>query len=107
MLKEVVYLTRDNAIDLQLKADGVVVDLASVTRMILSDEGCAWKVDSSISPGAFNWAAGNGVLKLKLGDEVITPGTYSCYLIVYDPTNTDGVIWEKISIKFMTVCVHA
>ena len=94
--RETIYLGRDNAIDLQLQADGVAVDLTSVTRMILRDAGCVWEVDSTTSPGAFDRSAGDGVVSLILGDEPIPAGAYYCRLIVYDPTNVDGVVWDDL-----------
>ena len=104
-LRETLYLGYDNGIDLTLKADDVAVDLSSVTRMILRDVACTWEVDSTTSPGAFDWSAGGGVISLILGDEPITPGAYSCWLIVYDPTNTDGVVWEEqLRLTVVDVC---
>jgi hypothetical protein len=105
MIKEVVYLAHDNAVDLVLKENGAAVDLDPVTRMVLSDAGCAWEVDSSTSPGAFDWDAGGGVLTLKLGDETVEEGSYTCWLTIYDPSNPDGIVWgEKIGIKFVAIC---
>ena len=104
-LRETVYLGHDNAIDLKLKADGVAVDLSSVTRMILRDVGCLWEVDSATSAGAFDWSAGGGALSPRLGDETIPPGTYNCWLIVFDPTNTDGIVWEEqLRLTVIAVC---
>lgn len=104
-LRETSYIGRDNAIDLQLLADGAAVDLSSVTRMILRDVACTWEVDSITSPGAFDWSAGDGIISLILGDEAIASGAYSCWLIVYDPTNTDGVVWEEqMRLTVVDVC---
>ena len=104
-LRETLYLGRDNGIDLTLKADGVAVDLSSVTRMILRDAGCVWEVDSATSPGAFDWSVGDGGVDLILGDEPIPAGAYSCRLIVYDPTNTDGVVWDDLlRLEVVSIC---
>ena len=104
-IRETIYLGKNNAIDLQLQADGAAVDLSSVTRMILRDVGCLWEVDSTTSAGAFDWSAGGGALSLRLGDETIPPGTYNCWLIVIDPTNTDGIVWEEqIRLTVIAVC---
>lgn len=100
MLTEVVYLTHDNAIDLQLKADGAVVDLSPVTRMVISDTKRKWAVDSASSPGVFNWGEGDGVVSIKLGGEPIPKANYTCWLKVYDPANPGGVVWgEPISLS--------
>ncbi len=104
-LRETVYLDHDNAIDLTLKADGVAVDLSSVTRMILRDSGCVWDVDSTTSPTAFDWSAGDGKISMSLGDEPIPAGAYSCRLIVFDPTNTDGVVWDDLlRLEVVSIC---
>ena len=104
-IKETVYLAHNNSIYIKLKVDGEAVDLSPVTKIILSDSGCAWAVDSSSSPGVFDWSDGLGVLKIKLGDEPIPSGTYSCYLFIFDPTNPDGIVWgDKISIKVVSIC---
>ena len=104
-VRETAYIGKDNGIDLQLLADGAPLDLSSVTRMILRDAGCVWEVDSTTSPGAFDWSAGNGVISLTLGDEPIAAGAYSCWLIVYDPTNTYGIVWEEqLRLTVVDVC---
>ena len=104
-LRETLYLGHDNGIDLTLKADDVAVDLSSVTRMILRDSGCVWEVDSTASPTAFDWSAGGGRISMALGDEPIPAGAYSCRLIVYDPTNTDGVVWDDLlRLEVVSIC---
>ena len=104
-LRETLYLGHDNGIDLTLKADDVAVDLSSVTRMILRDSGCVWEVDSTTSPTAFDWSAGDGRISMALGDEPIPAGAYSCRLIVYDPTNTDGVVWDDLlRLEVVSIC---
>lgn len=98
---EIAYLGRDNAIDLQLKADGEVVDLSSVTQIDLVERDSAWSVSSATSPSVFDWSAGDGVLSLVLGEESIPEGAYRCYLVIYDPTNTDGIVWDdfRLTVK--------
>ena len=101
---EIVYLGRDNAIDLQLLSDGRAADLSSVTRMILRDSACTWEVDSSTSPTSIDWAGGDGALTLQLGQEPIPPGVYLCHLFVYDPTNPNGLFWQKVKVSFVNLC---
>jgi hypothetical protein len=104
-ITETVYLARDNTIDLLLKADGVITDLTPVTRIDLIDTGCAWEVSSTTSPNAFDWSGGvSGVLILALGDEVIPAGSYRARVILYDATNTDGIVWGEIKLNFKTAC---
>jgi len=96
MITEIVYLARDNTIDLLLKADGSAQDLSAVTQMTLElDETTT--IDSDDSPDAFDWDTGTtGKLILALGGESITEGDYTAKLTVYDPTNENGVFWGYI-----------
>ena len=104
MITETVYLGHDNGIDLQLKADGVITNLEAITRVQIKDSTCLLTIDSLISPGAFDWSVGNGVLILKVGLEAVPPGTYTAYLIIYDISNPDGVVWDKFKINFKSLC---
>jgi len=89
---ERVYKGRDNANDLKLTADGVAVDLSSVTKMELISIG--WSVASDASPGVFDWSQGAGVVSITLGGVSGIPlGSSSVSLIVYDPDNTAGIHW--------------
>lgn len=103
-ITETVYLGRDNAIDLALAAGGADVDLSSVTQVDIIDKGCVWSVSSTTSPAAFDWATDSTKLVLKLGDETIAPGTYTVRLVIYDPTNTDGVVWDD---EFRLIVISA
>ena len=103
---EIVYLTRDNTVDLLLKMDGVAQDLSSVTRMIVAEENGVWDVDSSDYASAFNWTTGTTGklildLAVALGTESVSASDYRVRLVVYDPTNTNGIIWDTfvLSIK--------
>lgn len=96
---ETVYLNRDNTVDLLLKADGVAQDLSSVTRMILKEENGVWSIDSQTYGSAFNWnpgTTGKVILDLAaaLADQSVTTGSNVVRLVVYDPSNTDGIVWD-------------
>lgn len=99
-LREVVYLGRDNTVDLLLKADGVAQDLSSVTRMVLKDVAGEWEIDYNDYNDAFNWNTGvTGKVVLSLGDalnaESVAEGVYEVKLVLYDAVNTDGIIWPS------------
>ena len=97
MEREVVYLGRDNTIDLLLKADGVLQDLSGVTHAALVFSGVT--VSSVARTGWFDWTSGTtGQLILKLGGTTISKGFYQAELIVYDSGNTKGVCWGKVPI---------
>ncbi len=96
---EIVYLSRDNTVDLLLKTDGVAQDLSSVTRMIVKQEDGTWAIDSQTYGSAFDWTPGvTGKLILDLAaalaTENVSAGTNVVRLVVYDPTNTDGIVWD-------------
>ena len=97
MTTENVYDGHDNTIDLLLKADDVAEDLSSVTRMTL--EVGSTTVDSDVSGDAFDWDTGvTGKVILDLGGESLAAGTYRATLTVYDPTNTNGIVWGKFKL---------
>lgn len=93
---EVVYKGRDNTNDFQLTADGNIVDLSAVTRMVL-DFG-TFTIDSAFAPTAFDWSKGNGEVDLRLGpvEALILGEKQFPYLIVYDPSNLNGINWGTI-----------
>ena len=103
---EIVYLGRDNTIDLILSADGVVQSLTSVSRIDLIDVGCSFEITSEDYPGAFDWSTNPaaGVLILHLSDIDIPVGYYTCKLVVYDPTNTQGIVWGCINLLVKADC---
>lgn len=107
-LKEKVFLNRDNAIKLGLTADGVPINTATLTRVIvkLDDRnGNIRTFDSTVDVNAFNFKTETaqvsdtitGILVIKLQDAVTPPavGTYTADLIVYDSEYTDGVHWDN------------
>jgi hypothetical protein len=95
---EKVYLGHDNSVDLLLKAGGSAVDLSSVTRMVLElSDGTSF--DSDTDAGVFDWDTGTtGKLIISLGGETIDAGTYHATLIVYDPTNPNGIVWGRFNL---------
>lgn len=112
MITETIYLSRDNQIDLLLKSDSsgslAAQDLSSVTRMVLqigtsADPDSEATVDSDVDADAFGWDTGTtGKVILSLGDQEISAGTYLARLIVYDPTYTDGIVWDHFRLAVKT-----
>lgn len=100
-IREVIYLGRDNTIDLILKEDDVAVDLSSVSRMVLITP--SFTVDSDTvgfgSGKAFDCTEGSGKVILKLGSATgVIAGTLRGILYVYDPANTNGIRWGEIKL---------
>jgi len=105
MIKETIYLNRDNTVDLLLLEDGKPIDLTSATKIEVIDTACAWAVNSVDSPDAFEIGTTDGKIILKLGHEPIAPDSYTCRVIVYDAQNADGVVWENtINLVFKNIC---
>lgn len=100
-ITEQIYLDRDNVIDLLLKADGEAQDLSAVTRMVLLEDGEEFTIDSDEAAGVFDWETGTtGKITLTLGaQDDIEEGTYKVWLIVYDPSNTNGIVWDSFFIR--------
>ena len=96
---EIIHLGRDNSIDFVLYADSTQQDLATVTRIDLriSDEVLT-STDST--GGAIRWAGsgyGTGEVRIFAGVATavsLSTGRFSRALVVYDATNTNGVVWD-------------
>lgn len=98
MDKEIVFLGHDNSIDLILKADGTAQNLASVTDMTITVGTVTVSSDNG-DADPIRWAKAaydTGEVRLFLGDQSLTPGSYSAPLVVYDSDNPDGVVWGYI-----------
>jgi len=98
MDKEILYLSRDNRIDLMLKADGSAQDLSGTTHAMAIFSGVTF---TSVGRATwFDWTSGTtGELRLKLsGVTGVSPGNYDVELILFDATNTNGIVWGEIPI---------
>lgn len=96
--REIVYLGRDNAIELILKANNEAQSLSSVTHMELVVSGVTY---SSVTSGYFDWSGSTtGYVSLTFGQSAtLSPGTYDAELIVYDGSNVNGIIWGEIPLR--------
>ena len=96
---EIIYLGRNNSIDFVLYADSTQQDLSAVTQidMRISDE----VLTSTDSTGGYiRWSGSGyatGEVRIFGGNATsvsLSTGRFSAALVVYDPTNTDGVVWD-------------
>ena len=108
-LQEKIYLNRDNAIKLGLTADGLPINAATLTRVIvkLTDgAGTVTTYDSNVDTNAFDYSTETaqvsdtvtGILVIKLQDAVTPPAAGSDYmldLILYDSANANGIHWDS------------
>lgn len=102
MDREIVYLNRDNTVDMILKSNDVAQDTSGFTRMDLKIGDVTVTSDNGDSdPIRWNKAGyAPGEVRLRLGDvESLEDGDYSAPLIVFDVENADGVVWGIIPLK--------
>lgn len=100
MTTEIVWLGHDNTIDLLLKADDVAQDLSSVIKITATFDGTTI-TSADHAAGAILWnndGYDTGEIRLDLGDQSIDPGGYDVPIVVYDPSNTDGIVWGTIHV---------
>ena len=102
--REIIYLGRDNAINLLLKTDGSAYDLSSASTIEAVFSGVT--ISSTTHPAWFDWLSASlttGEFSMTLGyasGNSITSGTnYKTEIIVYDSSNTSGVMWGTVPIK--------
>jgi hypothetical protein len=98
MIEITAYSLRDNTTDLQLTADGAAVNLSSVTKMELVDRHNKVTISSATSPDVFDWSGGAGGVKIAFGEANLQLSSYTFKLIVYDPTNPDGIVWDTLTV---------
>jgi hypothetical protein len=96
-MSEIVYLNRDNQIVLELRTNEILQDLSGLTRAQLIIGTTT--LDSATVSGYFDWTDtgfGTGTLVIDVGSATLTEGFHSCcYLIIYDNTNANGIVWGK------------
>ena len=104
-VSEIVYIARNNKIDLLFLANDVISDFTSITKIDLIAIDDSITISSSSSPTAFDWVSNgkNGIVTLTLGNENVPEGTYNFEVIVYDPSNINGIVWDSIKLIFKAV----
>lgn len=98
--EELIWLGRDNSIDLLLYANSSAVDLAAVTEMRLSLKNTTVVLVSTDSTaGIIQWgstAYATGEIRIAAGGSTqLVAGRYTATLVVFDPSNTDGIVWDN------------
>lgn len=96
MTTEVFYVGMDNASRLLLKSDGAVQDLSEVTKVAIRFDGTTYSSADFASAFDFVTEATDGILTIQAG--LISSITASSIdvqaeLILYDPVNTNGIVW--------------
>lgn len=96
ILRETVYVDRDNAIRLQLLEDGVEFSTAypavTPTRWVLAVDDLTF--DSDVNPEAFDWDSADSILELSLGALVTDPLDFTAAeLTLYAAEWPYGIVW--------------
>ena len=105
--EELIWLGRDNTIDLVLYSNASAVDLSAVTEMRLSLKNTTVIITSTDNvAGIIRWGStswGTGEMRIVAGGSTsLTPGRYTGTLVVFDPSNSSGVVWDNnIPIRVM------
>lgn len=74
-----------------------------------------WGYTPPVEPAVDGFQLYNGTTKVcrfegadtraGMCDELIPAGAYSCRLIVFDPTNADGVVWDDLlRLDVVSIC---
>ncbi len=110
MNTEVFYIGLDNSINLILKrrippATVYVAltnaEMDTITRMTIR-LGTTLVDSDNGDTDPIRWRKTGyttGEFRLFLGHEAITPGNYRAWLVVYDPTNPNGILWGIVPIE--------
>ena len=108
-VNEVIYLGRDNSVDLLLKADGVAEDLSTTTQIDAIFDTSITVESTNAATGPIKWnQAGyeTGEIRIDLTDSDesdITVGQYTVKIITYTAEHTDGLYWGEVNIRVREV----
>jgi len=101
--RQILWIGRNNSLDFLLKEDGTAIDLAAVTKMELEFDSAHVVTDSTPGSYPIKWEFTpevTGKVSLQLGNDENVPTElekyYKAELILYDPTNEEGVTWGEI-----------
>jgi len=111
MAQEVVYIGRDNTIDLLLKAENdagvsVAQDLSGITQIIIIFNEAVSISSVNNETGLITWAVDGydtGEIRISLDEDaeanLVDGHLYSVSIVVFDAGNTDGIVWGTIGIR--------
>lgn len=99
MTTEYIYLGHDNTVDRILKADGVAIETADITRITATFNDGTY-INSISKTGDIKWdqvGYDAGEIRFDLGGSNIKPGEHDGVpIVVYDAVYTDGILWDYI-----------
>jgi len=91
----IAWLNRDNVIDIALSDDGVLINHALITRILLFFG--TQIIDSAITPSLFDLSSQSKVV-FKPGFSGLAIGSYQVGVVTYDVSNPDGLRWGDVVI---------
>ena len=102
MTVDTIYLGHNNTVDLILKVDNAAYALTSVTR-ITATFGDNLVTSSDKANGAITWdqvGYDTGEIRIAAGFQSLTASRkpYSVPIVVYDASNTNGIVWGEYKI---------
>jgi len=102
--EELIWLGKDNAIGLLLYTTTGAQDLSAVTEMRLALQGTTVIIVSTDSTaGKIKWGESSyqtGEIRIIAGDSSVLSTSmagkkYKASLIVFDPSNSSGLVWDN------------
>ena len=98
MDREIIYLGRDNSIDVVLYQDGSPKNLTGVTDVKVYISGTT--ISSAASPTLFSGTTSTtGVISMKFGNAAgLSAAFYDAKMIVYHADYTNGILWGMIPV---------
>ena len=109
VIHEVIYLDRDNSVDLVLKKDGVAESLSSVTQIDAVFDSTITVESTNAATGPIKWAQAGydtGEIRIDLTDSDeadIDVGQYTVKIFTYTSEYTDGIYWGEIAIRVKSI----
>ena len=99
MIIETIFAGRNNTFSLQLVRGGQVINLLSITgyELTLSND----TVFNGVDDAAVFTEKDEGVVEISIG-ELLTAndlGSYTAFLVTFDPVNVNGVRWPNFKLK--------
>jgi hypothetical protein len=107
MLRELIFIGRNNVAQIRIGQNKTAIDFGGVTRMVLVLQGSNVRVDSAIDNEAIEWD-NSGTIRLRLGAYPIKPSRYWASIIGFDPEHDDGqLIVDADDAQLQLWCVNS
>ncbi len=109
-MSEDIDIDRDNIITIQLLKDDIAQSLISVTKItakiVTSTQDIEVSCETSTEwPIKWSGLSTTGEVQLKLGPELpsLSSKGAKLWVIVYDPSNINGIVWDSMHVHILTI----